>query len=458
MISVQDIFGSFRNIFKIPELRTKIFYTALFLFIFRMGSHIPIPGIDIDELNRMASANAGLGGSLGGVLTLFSSLVGGSLANCAIFSLGIMPYISASIIFSLLTKVIPSLEALAKEGPAGQRKINEYTRYATVPLCVLQSYMILGVFRSPVQIGNEQIYLVPPDAAFFTLTGIVALTSGAIFLVWLGEQISEYGIGNGISILIMANIVASLPYQVTVMISGSEGGSEIKHLILLGAVFILVVGAVVYITFGQRKIAVQQARHTKGRKVYGGQRHFLPIKVNHAGVMPVIFASSLLIFPMALINLIGKGSISTDWFSPESFSYISFYIVMIFFFSYFWTSLMFQPVEMANQLKEYGSFIPGIRPGKKTAEYLEKVMTRITFVGAAFLAAIALLPILVIMIAGIQGAGGVGIAYNLGGTSILIIVGVVLDIVQKLESHLLMRHYDGFSGKGGGRSGRSGRR
>jgi preprotein translocase subunit SecY len=209
-----------------------------------------------------------------------------------------------------------------------------------------------------------------------------------------------------------------------------------------------VVAAVVYITFGQRKIAVQQARHTKGRRVYGGQKHFLPIKVNQAGVMPVIFASSLLIFPMVLISAFGGADGSSDWFSPGSFSYIFFYVTMIFFFSYFWVSLMFQPTEMANQLKEYGSFIPGIRPGKKTADYLEKVMTRITFVGGAFLAAIALVPVLVVMILGLKGVGGVGFAYNLGGTSILIIVGVVLDIVQKLESHLLMRHYEGFSGKG----------
>ncbi|BBM85598.1 preprotein translocase subunit SecY [Candidatus Uabimicrobium amorphum] len=442
------IFESFRNLFKIPELRTKILYTAFFLIIFRLGSHIPIPGIQLDVLQQMRGDGQLPGGGLGGLLTFFSALTGGSLANCAIFSLGIMPYISASIIFSLLAKVVPSLEALSKEGPAGQRKINEYTRYATVPLCIIQAIMIMKVFKSPMPIGgNQTVYLVAPDAGFlFDVSSVVALTAGGIFLMWLGEQITEYGVGNGISLLIMAGIVASIPYQVNTMLQGSEGGAEVQILGVLLALFVVIVFAIVYISFGQRKIAVQQAKHVKGHKVYGGQRHFLPLKVNQAGVMPVIFASSLLIFPQVLFSFLGGGSSSSmSWFSSGTFSYIASYIVLIYFFSYFWTSLMFQPSEMANNLKENGSFIPGIRPGKKTSEYLEKVMTHVTFVGAAFLALIALTPVFITMSLGLSNMAQVGFAYNMGGTSILIIVGVVLDLVQKLESHLLMRHYEGFT-------------
>lgn len=438
------ILESFRNLFKIPELRTKIFYTLLFLFIFRIGSQIPIPGIAVDQLKEMAAQNKQMGGSF---LAFFQALTGGSLANCAIFSLGIMPYISASIIFSLLTKVIPSLEALAQEGAAGQRKINEYTRYATIPLCIIQSFMIINLFKQPIGIGDNSYVLVSQHAVMFDFTAVITLTAGAIFLMWLGEQITEYGIGNGISILIMAGIVASMPHQVKEMMSGTEEAAQITNMIVLFGLFVLIVGGVIYITFGQRKIAVQQARHTRGRKVFGGQRHFLPIKVNQAGVMPVIFASSLLMFPMIILSWFSDASSQTDWFSPGTFSYVFFYIVMIYFFSYFWTSLMFQPTEMAKQLKEYGSFIPGIRPGKKTSDYLEKVMVRITFVGAAFLAFIALMPIFIIGMLGLKGLGAVGFAYSLGGTSVLIVVGVVLDLVQKLEAHLLMRHYEGFSGR-----------
>ncbi|WP_372368558.1 preprotein translocase subunit SecY [Candidatus Uabimicrobium sp. HlEnr_7] len=442
------IFESFRNLFKIPELRTKILYTAFFLVIFRLGSHIPIPGIQLDVLQQMRGDGQLPGGGLGGLLTFFSALTGGSLANCAIFSLGIMPYISASIIFSLLAKVVPSLEALSKEGPAGQKKINEYTRYATVPLCIVQAVMIMKVFKSPMPISGQQVYLVAPDAGFlFDLSSVIALTAGGIFLMWLGEQITEYGVGNGISLLIMAGIVASIPYQVSTMLQGSGDGSEAKILAVLLGLFVVIVFAIVYISFGQRKIAVQQAKHVKGHKVYGGQRHFLPLKVNQAGVMPVIFASSLLIFPQVLFSFFsgGEGSSLDSWFSSGTFSYIASYIVLIYFFSYFWTSLMFQPTEMANNLKENGSFIPGIRPGKKTSEYLEKVMTHVTFVGAAFLALVALTPVFVTMALGLQSSAQIGFAYNMGGTSILIIVGVVLDLVQKLESHLLMRHYEGFT-------------
>ena len=435
------ILQSFRNLFRISELRTKIFYTMFFLIIFRLGSQVPIPGIDLDVLAKLTEEGC-LRSGLGGILSLFSTLTGGALGNCAIFSLGIMPYISASIIFSLLTKVIPSLEALSKEGASGYRKINEYTRYATVPLCILQSLMIVKVFKQPVG-GAYLIVNYTPGFGFFDLLAIITLTAGAIFLMWLGEQITEYGIGNGISILIMAGIVARIPHQIELILTEEIGGTEIKKFLILLVLFVFIVAGVIYMTYGQRKIAVQQAKHTKGRRVYGGQKHSLPLRVNQAGVMPVIFASSLLVFPMTIMNMFGA-SADTGWFGWGSFSYLFTYILLIYFFSYFWTSLMFQPSEMANQLKEYGSFIPGIRPGENTAKYLENVMTKITFVGAGFLAFIALIPQIISQLLELRGPQ-VSFVYNLGGTSILIIVGVILDIVQKLESHLLMRHYDGFS-------------
>ena len=389
-----------------------------------------------------------MGGALGGLLTLFSTLTGGALGKCAIFSLGIMPYISASIIFSLLTKVIPSLEALSKEGPSGYRKINDYTRYSTVPLCLIQAFMIVKLFKRPIMEGAYLVADPTPGFHFFDFLAVIALTAGAIFLMWLGEQITEYGIGNGISLLIMAGIVARMPHQISLIVKSGEGGGEIQKFLILLFLFVLIVAAVVYITYGQRKITVQQAKHTRGRRVYGGQKHSMPMKVNQAGVMPVIFASSLLVFPMTIASMFGARSGGAgSWFSWGTFSYIFTYIILIYFFSYFWTSLMFQPSEMANQLKEYGSFIPGIRPGKKTAAYLEKVMVHITFVGAAFLAMIALAPQIISLTMKLQGQQ-VSFVYNLGGTSILIIVGVILDVVQKLESHLLMRHYDGFSKKG----------
>ncbi len=443
------ILESFRNLFRIPELRTKLLYTAFFLIVFRIGSQIPIPGIQLDVLQTLQK-EGGMTDAFGNILTLFSTLTGGALANCAIFSLGIMPYISASIIFSLLTKVIPSLEALSKEGASGYRKINEYTRYATVPLCLIESLMIVKLLKRPILQGAYLVADPTPGFGYFDFLAIVTLTAGAIFLMWLGEQISEYGIGNGISLLIMTGIVARMPYQLGQIIAGKgEGGTEIKKFLILMILFVIIVGAVIYMTYGQRKITIQQAKHTKGRRVYGGQKHSMPLRVNQAGVMPVIFASSLLVFPMTIASWFGadRGDLA-GWFGWGTFSYIFSYILLIYFFSYFWTSLMFQPVEMANQLKEYGSFIPGIRPGDKTAEYLEKVMTRITFVGSAFLAMIALAPQIITMGLDIKDSGTQAFVYNLGGTSILIIVGVILDITQKLESHLLMRHYEGFSKKG----------
>jgi preprotein translocase subunit SecY len=441
------VFQSFRNLYQIPELRIKILYTAFFLIIFRLGSYIPIPGIDLQAIKTAFQDQGGLED----ILLLFSTLTGGALSNFAIFSLGIMPYISASIIFSLLVKVLPSLEALSKEGASGHRKINEYTRYATVPLCLIQSYMIVRMFKSWTT-GQSQTSLFLESTSFipFEVLAVVSLTAGAIFLMWLGEQITEYGIGNGISLLIMTGIISRMPHQILNVLGKEKGEIDIVKFILIIAIFVLVIAAVIYMTYGQRKITVQQAKHTKGRRVYGGQKHSLPLKVNQAGVMPVIFASSLMVFPIMIASILtgAKRGDEEAWFSWGSFWYIFIYILFIYFFSYFWTSLMFQPKEMANQLKEYGSFIPGIRPGQKTEEYLDKIMMHITFVGAAFLAIIALIPQMMILGFDIKSYSMGAFISNMGGTSILIVVGVILDIVQKLESHLLVRNYDGFTKKG----------
>lgn len=435
--ALKNFFESLRNSIKIPEVRTKILYTAFFLIIYRLGSHIPIPGINMNALQEVLR---GQEGSFGGILVFLSTISGGALGNCAIFSLGIMPYISASIIFSLLVKIVPALEAIAKEGPSGYRKINDYTRWTTVVLCLFQGWMTVY------WLSRQKGGLVDNPDIWFQMLAVVTLTAGTIFLMWLGEQINEYGIGNGMSILIMAGIVARMPHETQLIVQNADKGEGIQKFFMLISLFIVIVAAVVYMTYGQRKIPVQQAKHTRGRRVYGGQKHFLPLKVNQAGVMPVIFASSVLIFPMTLFSFIGS---EEQFFTWGSFWYIITYIILVYFFSYFWTSLMFQPDEMAKQLQEYGSFIPGTRPGKNTANYLEKIMIRITFVGAAFLALIALTPQLLTLFLSLDENMYLRFfTYNLGGTSILIVVGVILDVIQKLESHLLMRHYDGFVKKG----------
>ncbi|MEQ8766838.1 MAG: preprotein translocase subunit SecY [Planctomycetota bacterium] len=377
-----------------------------------------------------------------------------------VFLLGVMPYISVLIIFSLLVKVIPSLEKLSKEGASGQKKINRYTRYATVPICIVQALLVIvGVFQ-----GQMQGKLVDPEITGFwyflwVLMAITAFTAGTLFIMWLGEQITEHGVGNGVSLIIMAGIIAQVPGSLIEFVSNSaiERNDRITSGFTLALLFVAIVFVVVYITKGQRRIPIQQAKLTRGRRVYGGQRHYLPLKVNQAGVMQIIFASALMVLPSMLGAVPGLG------FMQEAFAYGSFWntiaqIVMILFFSFFWTSLMFQPSEMANNLKEYGSFIPGIRPGKRTAEYLEKVMVRITLAGGTFLALIAVLPQFITT--GVFRGTSLPsqVVFFLGGTSILITVSVALDLVDKLNSHLLMRNYDGFMGSTSGSMSRRSRR
>jgi preprotein translocase subunit SecY len=437
------MFKALENLFRIPELRKRIFVTFALLLVYRVGWNIPVPGIDPQKLSEMMMAGSGDNP----LLRFIDIISGGGIQRASLFSLGIMPYISASIIFSLLTKVMPSLEKIAKEGAAGQRKINQWTRLATVPLSMFQAVLlVVNIYQRPGAIVSNQQVL---DSGFFpALSAVIALTAGAIFLMWIGEQITEYGVGNGISLLIMAGIVARVPSAVAWLIQNEEGGFLPFALLVL---FLLIVVCVVYITKGTRKIPIQYAKLTRGRKVYGGQRHYLPIKVNQAGVMPVIFASALLSFP----SLLGD-ALNLSWlrnaFQSGTWTYTTLTTVLIYFFSYFWTSLMFNPAEMAKNMKESGSFVPGIRPGKRTAEFLEKVMTRITLAGATFLAVIAVVPQWAAM--ALSKNTPIEIAYFLGGTSILIVVSVALDLVDKLNSALMMRSYEGFLGGSSTGSGR----
>jgi preprotein translocase subunit SecY len=434
------VIGRITNLFRVPEIRRRLWVTLLFLLAYRVGSGVPIPGLDLGVLRQM-EANQG-----GGLAAFIDLLSAGSIFSGSLFSMGIMPYISASIIFSLLVKVVPRLEAIQKEGSAGQKRINQWTRLAAVPIAFAQALIIVNsVLGNPAATGTTAPLL--PSGFGILILASLALTTGVIVLMWFGEQITEYGIGNGISLLIMAGIIARLPQNVVMMVS--QNANPVAPVLLLILFFIVVV-VVVYITKGTRKIPVQYAKLTRGRRVYGGQRHFLPIKVNQAGVMPVIFASSLLALPMML-----GAAFNWPWLKDfgmrGSFWYTAIDVALIYFFSYFWTSLMFNPTEMSKNMKEHGSFVPGIRPGRRTAEFLDAVMRHITLAGATFLAVIAIVPQWLAQTATTNSQ----IAAFLGGTSILIVVSVALDLVDKLNSHLLMRNYEGFMRGGGGGTGRS---
>jgi len=450
------------NIFSIPELLKKLAFTLSLLCIYRIGFHIPLPGLNAEAIAEMMKGTAE--GPWGQALQYFSMFTGGNLRQSTLFGLGIMPYISASIIFQLLTTVIPSLERLQKEGPAGHKKIQEYTRYATVGLCFVQAIVWMR-FMTMSREGGSLVYAEYIGSPLIFVMGVIGLTAGTIFLMWLGEQIDEYGIGNGISLLIMAGIVCRLPRAIielanraTPALLGGTGDEIglVKILFLAGA-FIFVVAGAILITQGQRRIPVQQAKQTRGRRVYGGQRQYLPLRVNHGGVMPIIFASALMIFPGVLFGWLmntglgrqgtwygGVTRVLNDAFRIGSVTYSLSYIGLIFFFAYFWTTIQFRPKEMADQLRDYGSFIPGLRPGRRTAEYLERVMERITYCGAAFLSVIAVLPQTLAVVLKIPFS----ISAFLGGTGLLITVSVTLDLVQRIEANLVMRNYGGFLGGG----------
>jgi preprotein translocase subunit SecY len=420
--------GKLLTILRVPELRSKVVMTFVFLFIYRLGFHIPLPGIDLSRVAE--AANKADENALFGIMNAFT---GAGVGQAVLFSLGVMPYISASIIFSLLTKVVPALEALSKEGAAGQKKINQLTRLATVPICLLQSvFVVYGV------IYNPSFGLMPEGGSFFyTISIMLALTAGTMFIMWIGEQITEYGVGNGVSLIIMGGIIANMPATVSKAFALREDAHQLA--VTLAVMWIVIILVVVYLTRGQRRIPIQQAKLTRGRKMMGGQRHYLPIKVNQAGVMPIIFASALFIVPTVLGSLPGFGWMRNA-FNTAGFVYILAFTGMIIFFSFMWTRLMFQPDDIANNLKEQGSFIPGIRPGKATSEYLSFVLDRITLAGSVFLSVVAVMPNILIGKLHVDPM----IAYFLGGTSILIVVGVALDMVDKLNAQLLMRNYDGF--------------
>ena len=438
-----QILQSFQNIFKIPELRTRILWTFGLLVVFRIGSHISLPGVNPTAIEAWRDEMARSGQDIFGLIQVFT---GGALGNLALFSLGIMPYITASIIMQLMSKVSPNLEAIAKEGPSGQRKIQQYTRYAAVPVCLVQGFFaaqqLSNWSKSQESQGGLPLLMSPGLGNVLFL--VIGMMAGVLFIMWLGEQITERGVGNGASVLIMAGIVARMPAILAELFTKARAGDvRMDSVIIILGLYLSTVVAVVFVTQAQRRIPLQHAKHIRGRRMMAGGRNFLPIRVNTSGVMPVIFASSLMVVPQ-MIGLIPGLGFLRDIFQRGWFFYTMFYVTMIVFFSYFWTYLFMKPDEIALQLKESGSFVPGIRPGENTAGYLNTILSRITLCGAAFLCVIALLPDLVS--AAMGGEIQRQLLSFLGGTGILIVVGVGLDIILKTESYLLMHHYGGFLG------------
>ncbi len=445
------------TVFRVPELRRKIFLTVILLAVYRLGYHITLPFIDHASIGKvMENAQSGSTG-LGNLLQVVSVFSASDLQNGSVFGLGIMPYITASIVFQLLATVYPPLEQLQKEGESGRRRLNEYTRYATVVVCVFQSFALMWSMGGS---GSGQATILEGyNTIGWLLFGTVVMTAGTVFLMWIGEQIDAYGIGNGISLLIMAGILSRMPEIVRKWVDGirQPGGLSIgsdygiERLLVMAAVFVSVIAVVVFITQGQRRIPIQSAKHVRGRRVMGGNRQSLPLRVNQSGVMPIIFSSSLLMIPFFLFSQLGMafgqdttagtvlGTLGGAFAPGEGFVYSLAYIILIYFFCYFWTAITFNPKDMAENLKDNGSFIPGYRPGGRTASHLEQVMLRITYVGAAFLAIVAVLP----MIISSTITDDYVTASFFGGTGLLIIVSVALDLVQKIDSHLVMRNYPG---------------
>ena len=453
------MFESIKNIFSIPDLRKRVVFTFLMLAVYRVGGHIPVPGINFQALESFFRQQ---GGGILGFLDLFS---GGNLRRLTIFALGIMPYISASIILQLLTVIWPYLEKLSKEGEVGRKKITQYTRYGTVLLSFVQSLGIAFWLESLTGAAGAG-GVVPHPGWFFRLMTVLTLTTGTAFIMWVGEQISERGIGNGISLIIYAGIVSGLPKAVATLWEDVTTGN-LNVLEILGLLLLMtsVVGVIVWVERAQRKIPVQYARRVVGRRMYGGMQTHMPLRLNTGGVIPVIFASSVLAFPLTFMQWLGvqdKPWLASIYSQLNSNMplYFLLYFVGIIFFCYFYISIIFNPMDVADNMKKYGGFIPGIRPGRRTAEYLDQILTRLTFVGAIYLGLIAILP--QILISGLKVetlpligptldawlpsrlTQGFNLKFYFGGTSILIVVGVAMDTVQQIESQLIMRHYDGF--------------
>jgi preprotein translocase subunit SecY len=422
--------GGFGNIFKIPELKKRIVFTLALLIVYRVGVHVPVPGIDSVALAEIFERAKGT------ILGIFNMFSGGALERLSVFALGIMPYISASIILQLMTVVIPHLERLKKEGEQGRKKITQYTRYGTVILSIIQGFGI--------SVGLERMGAVLTPGWSFRLLTVITLTAGTAFIMWLGEQITERGIGNGISLIIFAGIVARMPTAIgNTFRLLSTGAISIFPIIILVVVMVAVVGGIIFMEQGQRRIPVQYAKRVIGRKMYGGQSTHLPLKINTSGVIPPIFASSIMMFPATIASFI-----TTPWMQnivsalePGRILYNLLFVGLIFFFCYFYTAVTFNPVDVADNMKKQGGYIPGIRPGKRTADYIDKVLTRITLGGAVYVSTVCVLPTILIT--------KFNVPFYFGGTALLIVVGVAIDTIAQMESHMLSRHYEGFLKKGG---------
>jgi preprotein translocase subunit SecY len=449
-----------KNLFAITDLRNRVLFTLALLGVYRVGNHIPTPGVNQDALLLLAEQARN---TMFGLYDMFS---GGNLSRVTIFALGIMPYISSSIILQLLTVVWPYLERLSKEGELGRRKITQYTRYLTVVLAVVQALSIAVFLERNTNIAGGLPLVYEPGWGF-RLMCVLTLTTGTAFIMWLGEQITERGIGNGMSLLIFAGIVVNLPRAVITTFQQMNAGQiSLLRIIFLLVMMIAVVGAIIFVERGHRRITVQYAKRVVGRRQYGGSSTHIPLKVNTGGVIPVIFASSILAFPATLGTMFtagGWGQAIVDQLAPGMPLYNLLYIVGIIFFAYFYTAIIFNPDDVADNMRKYGGFVPGIRPGKRTAEYIDTILARITLVGALYLAAVAILPEFLITgfkVAPIPFIGerldavmpqwftqGLGLSFFFGGTTLLIVVGVAMDTVQQVESQLIMRHYDGFMKK-----------
>ncbi len=431
----------FQNIFKIPELKRRVLYTFALLMVYRVGCAVPTPGIDGDALSTFFERAKGT------LLGMFDMFSGGALERLSVFALGIMPYISASIILQLLTVVVPRLERLSKEGEAGRKKITQYTRYGTVILSIIQGFGIaVGLERMSVP-GAATVVAFPGWG--FRMMTVITLTAGTAFIMWLGEQITERGIGNGISLIIFAGIIARMPNAVSNTFRLMRTGEISVFLVLVLVVgMVAVVGFIIFVERGQRRIPVQYAKRVVGRKMYGGQSTHLPLKVNTSGVIPPIFASSIIMFPATIANFIDVPWVQgvAQAMSPGSIIYNLIYVGFIIFFCFFYTAITFNPVDVADNMKKHGGYIPGIRPGKRTADYIDRVLTRVTFGGALYVSAVCVLPTILI--------SRFNVPFYFGGTALLIVVGVAIDTVSQMEGHMLARHYEGFMGKGGPFKGR----
>jgi preprotein translocase subunit SecY len=432
--------SGFQNMGKIPELRRRLLFTLAILAVYRLGIFVTTPGVDRSVMTKIIDQASGT------FLGLFNMFSGGALEQMSIFALGIMPYISASIILQLLTVVVPKLEQLQKEGELGRRRLNQYTRYGCIFLAIVQSFFIARWL-----VGNNTAYaqfgeVVPNPGWHFYLITMIALTTGTAFIMWLGEQITERGIGNGISLIIFAGIVSDMPSAIYQLFVKAQGGELTAFaLALIGLIVVVVVSGIIFFERGQRRIPVQYAKRVVGRKTFGGQSTHLPLKVNTAGVIPPIFASSILMFPQQIASFIDTPWMRqiSDALRPDDWRYNVIYVALIVFFCYFYTSVTFNPVDVADNMRKYGGFIPGIRPGKATAAYIDQVLSRITFGGACYVSTVCVLPTLL--------SHHLGVPFQFGGTGLMIVVGVALDTVQQIESHLITRNYEGFTGPKGPR-------